>query len=103
MIEIYNIKPLRCLKINAITIGSIIIYSLPKDGVSERLRRHEQKHVEQYKRDGFIRFLYRYIKEYIRYRLDGFNHYEAYYYISYEVEAREAEEYKEITGQEYDA
>lgn len=91
MIEIYNIKLLKRFKIYAITIGSIIIYSLPKNVVPERLRRHEQKHVEQYKRDGFIKFLYRYIKEYIKYRLDGFNHYEAYYYISYEVEARRAE------------
>lgn len=54
-----------------------------------RLLRHEEVHVEQYARDGTIRFLARYFSEYLINLIKLRNHNEAYRAISYEVEARQ--------------
>lgn len=54
---------------------------------SERLRRHEYEHVLQYHELGWIRFLVRYVGEYLRWRLRGFGHRAAYRRISFEVRA----------------
>ena len=65
---------------------------MSENRVSERLRRHEEKHRKQQKEDGYIRFKVKYglsfMKNLIRYR----NFRMAYYKIPYEVEAREAEQ-----------
>lgn len=71
----------------AITFGSHIFYVQARDQVSERLRSHEIVHVEQYKRDGFLGFLYTYLKTYFKHRIQGQSHLIAYYSIPYEVEA----------------
>jgi hypothetical protein len=49
---------------------------------------HELIHVRQYERDGILRFLFRYVAEYLRGRFRGLSHFEAYSAISYEREAR---------------
>ena len=81
----------KMLKVNAITLNKTIYYAMPAREVTGRLRRHEGEHIKQYEREGFICFLWHYVKEYIKNRLDGLDHYDAYYNISYEVKARKSE------------
>jgi hypothetical protein len=50
---------------------------------------HELAHVRQYRRYGMAAFLGRYVGEYLRSRLTGATHREAYRGISFEREARE--------------
>jgi len=54
---------------------------------SERLRRHEYEHVLQFHELGRIRFLRRYLGEYLRWRLRRHGHHGAYLRISFEVRA----------------
>ena len=53
-----------------------------------RLLVHELVHVRQWRTAGPLRFLVRYLGDYLRGRLAGRNHAEAYRMIRYEVEAR---------------
>lgn len=55
------------------------------------LLRHELEHVEQYRREGIIPFLYQYLREYLILRAEGLEPLEAYRAISFEKEARAAE------------
>jgi hypothetical protein len=57
----------------------------------EQLIRHELAHVHQVARLGLIRFLWRYLAEYLKLRRSGLAAFEAYNAISFEREAREAE------------
>jgi hypothetical protein len=70
----------------AITIGNTIhLYKTRKDIFlsNEKWVRHELKHVEQFRRYGFLRFIILYISESIR---------KGYYNNRFEVEARKAED-----------
>ena len=49
---------------------------------------HELVHVEQWREFGPVRFLWRYLSEYVRARLAGQRHWQAYAAISFEAEAR---------------
>ena len=91
MKEHYNHWLPKLLKVNAITLNQHVFYTDIKARVSDRLRRHEKKHVMQYKRDGIIKFLSRYFYEYLKNRIKGMSHGKAYLNISYEIEARKAE------------
>ena len=53
-----------------------------------RLVRHELVHVRQWRELGMLRFLWRYLTEYIRGRLAGRSHVQSYLDISLEREAR---------------
>ena len=75
----------------AITINQTTYYSVTKEKVNDRWKRHEDKHKEQYKEDGIVKFLCKYLYEYLKCRIKGLNHNQAYLNISYEIEAREAE------------
>ena len=55
--------------------------------MSPRLRRHEFEHVLQFHELGRIRFLVRYLGEYVRWRLRRHGHDGAYRRISFEVRA----------------
>jgi len=88
MIEHYNHFLPKLLNVSGITLGKHVYYRMDSQYISERLRRHEMVHVEQYKKFGFYRFLYLYVKEYFKYRLKGLNHYQAYIEISFEKDAR---------------
>jgi hypothetical protein len=81
----------RIFGVIAITFGNHIFYSLEQDKIPDRLRKHEMEHVRQYRRDGFVGFLVRYLTEYFTYRLKGFTDDESYSKIKYEVEAVNAE------------
>lgn len=49
---------------------------------------HEMVHVQQWRELGALRFLARYLGEYLRNRVHGMRHWTAYEAISFEVEAR---------------
>jgi hypothetical protein len=49
---------------------------------------HEMVHVRQWRERGVIRFLAAYVGEYLRSRLRGLGHWDAYRAISFETEAR---------------
>lgn len=91
MIEHYNHLLPKLMNVTAVTLGHHVYYAISKESISNRLRKHEMVHVIQYKQLGFMRFLYRYFKEYIGFRIKGLNHYRAYLEISYEKEARQKE------------
>lgn len=65
----------------AITLGQITYYSCDKADIDSSWRAHEDKHKEQFARDGWIKFLSRYIYQAIT---------KGYYNIDYEIEAFEA-------------
>lgn len=71
---------------SAITIGPVISVRARAAG-DERLLRHELVHVEQWRRLGFIGFLVRYVGSYLRWRLRGHGHWDAYRRIPLEIEA----------------
>jgi hypothetical protein len=50
---------------------------------------HERIHFAQIKRDGLIKFYFKYLNDYLANRLKGRGHFEAYYSIPYEMEAYE--------------
>lgn len=53
----------------------------------EWLLRHERVHVRQWAELGVVRFLWRYVGSYLRWRLAGYGHWAAYRRIPLEVEA----------------
>lgn len=68
---------------NAVTIGQTTYYSAPRQEV-DRLplwRRHEEWHKKQWRDDGRIKFIFKYLWYQIRY---------GYYANPYEIEARQA-------------
>lgn len=69
---------------SATTIGSTVFVRRGAT-MSPRLRRHEYEHVLQFHELGRIRFLRRYLAEYLRWRLRGHGHRGAYLRISFEV------------------
>lgn len=87
----YNVTFLKRFGIGAIVFGSHIFYSMPEHEVTERLRVHEETHVAQYAQDGIVKFLLKYSIEYLTLRLRGKSHLDAYYNVSYELAARQAE------------
>ena len=87
----YNHWLPKLLNVNAIVLFQTIYYAMPKEKVSNRLRRHEEKHVKQQEEEGFFWFLINYISEFLINYVRYFSFREAYLNISYEVEARRAE------------
>jgi len=69
------------------TFGTHIFYVHAQNQISARLRSHEMVHVEQYRKDGFFGFLFRYLMTYFKFRIQGKSHIIAYYSIPYEQEA----------------
>jgi hypothetical protein len=70
----------------AITIGPVISVRTAA-AAADRLLRHELGHVEQWRRHGWVGFLVRYLGSYVRWRLLGHRHWDAYRRIPLEVEA----------------
>ena len=87
----YNHWLPQLINVNAIVLLKTIYYAMPQKKVSDRLRRHEEKHVEQQEEEGSIifkiKYVYEFVVNYVRYR----KFWKAYKNISYEVEAKEAE------------
>jgi hypothetical protein len=74
----------------ALTLGRTIYVARGAIDI-DRLIRHELAHVKQVGRLGFLRFLFRYVREYVSNRRRGFKAAEAYRRISFEEEAFAAE------------
>ena len=83
----------------AITLGRrIYLRKLLEGRAYERLLRHELAHVEQVERHGLIGFLVRYVAEFARHWIRLRSVAAAYAAISFEIEARAAEETDSGTG-----
>lgn len=93
------------MKIQGITIGARIFIlpelvsfnSKDKPRLPENLVAHEIAHVLQYKREGFFKFLYKYLRDYRNNlkketKLDFASRHRAYLNIPFEIEAREVAE-----------
>ncbi len=79
---------------NAITFGKRIYFTRGMlDGLAHRglagitLIAHELTHVRQYQEIGSIKFLYLYLRDYLRSRINGKDHYSAYLNVVFEQEA----------------
>lgn len=83
----------------AITLGRrVYVREMLESASFARLIRHELAHVRQVERHGFIGFLVRYVSEYARNYARMRNGAAAYSAISFEIEARAAEELDSETG-----
>jgi hypothetical protein len=71
---------------DGITVGSLVIVREGR-GESQLLLRHEQVHVRQWRRYGFVGFSVRYLGWYLLWRLRGHGHRGAYLRIPLEIEA----------------
>ena len=70
----------------ATTLGPLIL--MRRRGVgNERLLRHELEHVRQWREQGLVGFLRRYLGAYVRERMRGLPHWAAYRRIPHEIEA----------------
>ena len=67
------------------------VYYNPKVKITEALKRHENCHIQQVKRLGTIRFYGDYLIQYTKNLFKYRSHKDAYLNISYEIEARNAE------------
>ena len=63
----------------AVTFGQTTYYSCSEENVVNWWRRHEDQHKTQFAQDGWIKFLSKYIWQYLC---------KGYYNIDYEIEAR---------------
>ena len=91
-------RPFLMRGVAAITIGRRIWIRAGEE--SEALLRHELTHVRQMRDLGVIRFLWRYLGEYVRNRLGGMSAVDAYRNISFERESFAAETYNRRTGKD---
>ena len=79
-------------RVSAIALPYVIYvrsrsYVRPREELT-KLVVHELVHVSQWREEGYVRFATRYVWDYLRHRLRGGTHNEAYLAIRYEVEAR---------------
>lgn len=70
----------------AITLGPVVFMRARALG-NRRLLRHELRHVEQWREQGVIGFLTRYLGAYLGLRLRRYSHWAAYRRIPFEIEA----------------
>jgi hypothetical protein len=86
------LRPFLARDVIAITLGRrIYVREAMASASFERLLRHELAHVRQVQRLGLIRFLWRYMAEFLRNWVRLRNASAAYAAISFEIEARAAE------------
>lgn len=75
----------KILKVEGIVLYPFIFFYSANPSV--KIINHELIHILQIKRDGFFKFYFTYLKEYLQLRMKGLNHHDAYLAISYEAEA----------------
>lgn len=83
--HIKNVRLLKYFGINGIVLYPFVFYASRHP--EQMVLNHERIHLDQIRRDGFIRFYANYLKEYFQGRRRGLSHHEAYRAISYEAEA----------------
>ncbi|MGZ5441593.1 MAG: eCIS core domain-containing protein [Thermoanaerobaculia bacterium] len=87
------LRPLLARDVVAITLGRrIYVRGMLESASFERLLRHELAHVRQVERLGLLVFLWRYVVEFVRNWMQLRSFAAAYAAISFEIEARAAEE-----------
>lgn len=79
-------------RVTGLTVGATVFvhpdeWDRVELGFNPRLVAHELRHVDQWDAGG-LGFLFRYLFEYVRFRIVGANHDAAYTAISYEIDAR---------------
>lgn len=74
--------------IAAMTWGRNVLVADPSVASDRVLLLHELVHVRQWQQTGALRFLWRYLADYLRGRISGLSHDHAYRSIRYEAEAR---------------
>lgn len=72
---------------SAVTLGHHIFYEAKESNVNPQVRRHEHIHVEQCERLTTIGFFIVYFFYYVKFRLEGQSHWEAYRANPLEIEA----------------
>lgn len=75
----------KILKVEGIVLYPFIFFSSARPSV--KIINHELVHILQVKRDGVFKFYFKYLTEYLKFRMKGLNHNDSYLAISYEVEA----------------
>lgn len=85
--EYYNHWLPRWLNVGAITLWPFIFYGKPLYPDYFIVRKHEWIHIDQIRRDGVITFYVLYLWYYLRNRIKGMSHMDAYINNSYEQEA----------------
>jgi hypothetical protein len=78
-------------RFGALTIGDRVLFLSTIELHDQTIRRHELVHVEQWKRLGALRFLVKYIGEYLQLRRAGRDPDAAYHGVSFELDAYEGE------------
>lgn len=86
---ILNSRIAQLLGVDAIVLYPFILVA--GDRITSRLSKHELKHIRQIKTVGVFRFYTSYVMYYLSGRVAGRDHYDAYYEIPWEIEARAAE------------
>jgi hypothetical protein len=84
----------KCPKhLKGLAIAPFIMITNKQLGRLERLMliRHEKEHIRQQRKYSPVLFLIIYCTEYLIYRAKGMDHFQAYWNISFEKQAREAE------------
>jgi hypothetical protein len=73
-----------------ITLGRLVVVrrSATRSPDFAELLAHERVHVRQFAELGSARFLARYVRSYVHFRLRGYGHFQSYVRIPLEVEAR---------------
>jgi len=74
-------RPIGCKDEWAITLGQTTYYSCDESEVTPGWRAHENQHKMQWRRDGKVKFLFRYLWQALA---------KGYLHIDYEIEARQA-------------
>jgi Domain of unknown function (DUF4157) len=81
----------------ATTLGPLILMREHRVG-DPHLLRHELEHVRQWREQGYVGFLRRYLGAYLRWRARGYPHWGAYRRVPHEVEAEWIARRAEVPG-----
>lgn len=88
---IYNSKIPKLFEYEGMTIFLFIFISYSKEDCPKWLIQHEQMHIQQQKDWWYIPYYIVYIWDYLKNRIKGMNHNDAYRNIRFEIEACEKE------------
>lgn len=84
----FNSKLAKLLRVEAITLYPYIFFAHDEEySMKYRIIAHEMVHIEQVRRLGFLKMYWLYLVDYLRLRLTGKNHFDAYLALTLEAEA----------------
>jgi hypothetical protein len=95
MICVFNSSIPRLFGARAITLWPLIFFEeTTLDAIDNHTLLHELTHAAQLKEHGVIGFYWKYVMEYLKNRINGDNHWDAYYNLKFEIEARALEPFR---------